>query len=291
MRKEVTRSVYREIGPDDKRSFSAFSDYLDFFIQAGHVASLDDLLDRKPDILGTILFAWFSQGQIACIFAQRLARKPIDAKWQSIVVRGDIDPELLSNVLEEAAEQLSAVQLIFPGSGSAQQAIDIVRRLCSHPSWTCSEIDWMPDEKGRSVQIGLRWHSARGAYTSWVLGIAPFDSMPFTRRFVGAPFIALVFRPSEPTEFAPTPTDESGKPASHLAHMDDLLGDDQKKRDSMTQATKRAKSALLGHELRSIARAKVSVSLPAWCKLQLADVLVSQPLKQRIIEGGKNESS
>lgn len=277
MNKLPLRSINKEVALDDVRVFSSFSDFLNHFINLEQVKSLEDLLENRPDLLGTILFNWYSQGQIACVFAQRLARQPSSAKWQSITVRGEIDVELLTPVLEQSAEQLEALQIIFPGAGSAQQAVEITRQLCKHPSWTCEEIDWMPAEQGRSLQIGLRWQSAKGEYISWVLGIAPFDSMPFTRRFVGAPFIALVFRPSAPTEFAPTPKDETGKDASHLAHMDDLLGADQDKRDKFTSATRRAKAALLGSELRSTARAKVTFSLPLWCREHLADLLRPKP--------------
>jgi hypothetical protein len=271
----VPKSVQREIAQDDVRSFSSFHDLLQQRIDRGEIASLEDLLGRKPALLGSILFDWYRQGQIACVFAQRLARDPISANWQSVVVKGRIDPTTLSSVLEEAAKKLDALQLIFPGPGTAEQAVEIMNKLCSSPEWTISEVDWLPDEQGDSLQVGLRWQAPSGEYSSWVLGIAPFDSMPFTRRFEGAPFIALVFRPSPPTSFAKTPKDETGKDASHLAHMDDQLGSNQQKREQSTTVTQRAKDALLGPELRSTARAKVTFSLPGWCRERLVGLMPS----------------
>ena len=107
----------------------------------------------------------------------------------------------------------------------------------------------MPDERGRSLQVGLRWYPKGANYQSWVLAIAPFEPMPFTRRFEGAPFIALVLRPAEPSSFNPTPK-ENNLDASHLAHMDDGLGSDTDKRKRTDQETRKAKQLLLGSDLQ-----------------------------------------
>ena len=97
--------------------------------------------------------------------------------------------------------------------------------------------------------------------------------MPFTRRFAGAPFIALVLRPAPPRNFAEA-TPESGLRPSHLAHMDDMLGKNEEVRERRTEATKRGKIALLASELRSTARAKVTFSLPLWCREVLGNMLI-----------------
>lgn len=270
------RSVNKEVALGDVRTFSSFSDFLKEFIDLGYVQSLEDLLENRQDLLGTSLFKWFGQGQIACVFAQNLSRRPSTAEWESITIQGEINAELLEPLFEEAAEKLEALQIIFPGSGTAQQAIEIIQQLCKHPSWICKRIDWLPGEEGDSLQIGLRWQPATGKYMSWVLGIAPFDGMPFTRQFVEAPFIALVFRPSPPTEFAAIPKDENGIPASHLAHMNDGLGDNVERRNQFDKATRRAKAALLGSELRSKARAKVTFSFPPEYEQYLANILENQ---------------
>lgn len=272
----IPRSVLREIGANDIRPYSSFDDFLTLAIAEGIVKSLEDLLETRPDLLGSILFEWYSQGQIACVFAQRLARKPDRGKWESITIRGTVDPSELEPVLNEAADKLDALQLIFPGPATAHQVVDVVKALCLHPSWSCHEIDWMPDERGRSLQVGLRWHRQDSDYHSWVLGIAPFEPMPFTRRFRGSPFIALVLRPSPPSAFAQTPQ-EFGLKASHLAHMDDGLGSDEQKRDRTMKVTQMGKTLLLGSDLRSTARAKVTFALPLWCRDLLGDTLTAIP--------------
>jgi hypothetical protein len=269
---KVSKSVLREIGANKIRAFSSFDDYLNILIADGTVKSSHDLVTRKPELLGQILFQWYQQGQVACVFAQVLAKAATPA-WQSITIQGTVDVEQLDGVLKDAAENLDALQLIFPGPATAQQACELIKSLCVHPSWSCKEIDWMPDEKGRSLQVGLRWHKEGSDYLSWVLGIAPFETMPFTRRFFGAPFIALVLRSRPPANFAQA-SPEDGLNPSHLAHMDDLLGGDEEMRTKRGDATKRGKIALLGSELRSTARAKVTFSLPLWCREVLGDVLI-----------------
>jgi len=269
---KVPKSVQREIGANTVRPYSSFGDYVAGLVAEGLVTSTQDLVARRPDLIPNILFKWYQQGQVACIFARMLAANLDPNTWKSLVIQGNVDVDELENVLIEASNRLEALQLIFPGPGSALHAVELVKSLCSHQSWTCKEMPWLDEEKGRTLQVGLRWHKPDSNYISWVLGIAPFDSMPFTRRFAGAPFIVLVFRPSPPTDFIEAKF-ESGLQASHLAHMNDGLGADQEKRDMFTEGTRRIKFALLGGELLSTARAKVTFALPEWCRNELGDVL------------------
>jgi hypothetical protein len=266
-----SKSVSREIGANKIRAFSSFDDYLKVLIDDGTVKSSHDLVTRRPGLLGQILFQWYQQGQIACVFAQHLANAETPS-WGSITIQGTVDPAGLEKALQDAAQNLDALQIIFPGPATAKHACDLIKALCVSPSWSCKELPWMEDEKGRSLQVGLRWHPAGADYVSWVLGIAPFDTMPFTRRLAGAPFIALVLRSRPPANFNEA-SPEAGFRPSHLAHMDDLLGEDHEKRKRYDERTRKAKIALLGGELRSTARAKVTFALPLWCREVLGEVL------------------
>lgn len=269
---KVPKSVRREIGAKTVRPYSSFDDYVNGLKADGVVTSTQDLVSRRADLIPSILFKWYQQGQIACIFARMLAANLDPNTWKSLVIEGNVDVNELEKVLIEASERLEALQLIFPGPGSALHTVELIKSLCEHPSWSCKEMPWLEEEQGRTLQVGLRWHKPGSNYISWVLGIAPFDTMPFTRRFQGAPFIVLVFRPSPPTDFIEAKF-ESGLQASHLAHMNDGLGKDQAKRDSFTLGTRQIKFALLGGELLSTARAKVTFSMPEWCREELGEVL------------------
>src|SRR4051794_12531647 len=134
MQRELGRSVVRTIPGTEPRSFPSFSDFAARLINAGTIRSEQELSDTRADLLSGILFEWYRQGQIACVFARRLACSPDANNWTSIVVQGDSSPEILDVVLETASTELQALQLIFPGSGLPDQAVRLINSLCSHSS-------------------------------------------------------------------------------------------------------------------------------------------------------------
>jgi len=212
-----------------------------------------------------LLFKWYLSAQIACLFAVRLARDWEAARWRSAIVESDWDGDLITGTVDAHLEfGTEVLQILFPGDGSEEQALDIVNRLASHPRWRCEETGWLENEVGDSSHIGVRWTSPDGTYESWAVGIAPYELMPFTRRFMGAPFIALVIRPLPPVDGrAPPKTGSTGLPASHLAHMDDCLGTNQTVRDKYSAVTRNHKRALIHPDPLSRARAKVTFSFAA----------------------------
>jgi hypothetical protein len=213
---------------------------------------------------------------MGCVFAQVLAGDPNKANWRSLTNRQKLPPLQFVSQLGDQIESFQAIQLIFPGAGTAKQAADLVVALCADPAWTCYEMPWKDGEKGNSIPVGLRWQSPKG-FTSWILGIAPFEPMPFTRKFVGAPFLALVYRPSPPADRLHATDSASGLRASHLAHVDDLLGSDEVKRKKLWDFTGKKKRALLGPDFLSTARAQVTFALPLWCRDKIAPVLKALP--------------
>jgi hypothetical protein len=269
------KSIIRGVGPRDKRPFSSFDDLAAWLVQLGRASDVQDVRNNLRALWGDILFSWYTQGQVGCVFAQRLARDVAGSNWYTAVMEGDWQAEHVTGVCDAAASvRAEALQVLFPCEATVEDALVIIKRLAEHPRWQCTDTGWLEGESGDSLQVGLRWISSGGDYESWVLGIAPFDSMPFTRRFVGAPFIALVLRPSPPEQSrAPVPAGTSGLPASHLAHMDDGLGGDIEKRTKWNAGTRMAKRALVSPDPMSRARAKVTFAFPAWAKAELAGLL------------------
>lgn len=270
-----SKSVTRGVGPRDKRPFSSFDDLAQWMVDLGRAKDVASVRENLRNLWGDLLFTWYSQGQIACVFAQRLARDAASARWYTAVVEGNWRSDHVTGVIDAAAENgAEGLQLLFPCDGTVEDAVAITQRLCTHPRWKCVDIGWLDGESGDSLQIGLRWIAPQGDYESWVLGLAPFETMPFTRRLIGAPFIALVLRPTAPEpNRAKVPKGESGLDASHLAHMDDKLGSDNDKRDRWTEGTRLAKRALISPEPMSRARARVSFALPPWTRDELGRVL------------------
>ncbi len=285
---KTPRSVAREVSADKIRAFSSFSDILGRLVERGDVSSYDDLLANKPHLLSDILFAWYRQGQIACAFAQILSRDPEKANWRSAVLPSIPSGASLHELIVRNIDA-EALQLIFTGVTTAAKVAELVATLCVSPNWSCAEVPWKFGEKGRSIQVGLRWNPDGGTYNAWVLGIAPFAAMPFTRRFVGAPFCALVLRPSPPRDFAVALDSVTNLPAAHLAHMSDGFGEDKVRRDKTTKATENAKIALLGTDLRSTARAKVTFAFPLWCRDLVGPKLIALPEEREVDDLGPTE--
>ena len=259
---KATKSITRAIQGRKPRSFSSFDDLAEWAVAEKRATTVEAVRQQPTELWGELLFEWFGQGQIACIFAVALAQNRNRNNWYNILLPATgWDAEMVTAVVDAQAEAgADAIQLIFPGAGDAAQAVAIIAELVRSDRWLCADVGQMAEEpQCRSHQVGLRWISPDRKYESWVLGIGDFAEQPFTRRFAGAPFLALVIRPSPPmTDRAPAVTGESGLPAAHLAHLDDELGDNQRTRDAWTEGTRTAKRHLINPEPLSRARARVT---------------------------------
>jgi hypothetical protein len=262
-KKSVTRSIEGKV----PRSFSSFDDLAEWAVEGKRATSVEAVRQQPTELWGELLFGWFGQGQIACIFAISLAQKGNRDNWYNILMPATgWDADMVTAVVDAQAEAgADAIQLIFPGAGNADQAVAIISELVKSKRWLVADVGQLPDEPGcNSHQVGLRWISPDNTYESWVLGIGDFPEQPFTRRFSNAPFIALVIRPSPPVnDRAPAVNGESGLPAAHLAHLDDELGDNDDKRKKWTLGTRTAKRHLIKPEPLSRARARVTFAFDA----------------------------
>lgn len=260
-RPKPNKTLTRLIADGGQRRFSTFDDLAQWAVDIGLADSVEQVRQERTNLWGNLVFQWYTQAQIACIFAVNLARDAEKAAWLTAVVSGSLNADAVTELVDTAADaKVEAIQLLFPGRGDAAQAAQILCALSSHPRWLCADVGTLPDEPHCATrQVGLRWISPSREYESWALGLADFEPMPFTRRFGGAPFVALVLRPTPPVAGrAPELTGDAGLPAAHLAHLDDGLGIDQETRDKWTVHTRTGKRALLNPEPLSRARAKVT---------------------------------
>src|SRR5690242_5945195 len=100
----LTKSTKRKTGSGKPREFSSFDDFAQAMVDDGVIQSKEELQTTSRDLLGELLLNWYRQGQIACVFAQILAKETIESlgerpKWQTVVVDADTD-------LTELQEQL-----------------------------------------------------------------------------------------------------------------------------------------------------------------------------------------
>lgn len=212
----------------------------------------DDGFDAA--LVGEALFGWVRAGQTGCVFAQLLAGDPPAAGWRSIVVPEPLDDGVLAEVL--AAPVLAgaeAAQVAFPWVGTAEELADLVAQIARLPEWHGVEIPGGADPD--QVRVGLRWRLPEPDHVSWVLGFAPFEFMPFTRR---GPFVALELRTAAVYQAARRRVE--GHDEVHLADLDAPVGPDRFAR--MWARTVERKRSLLAGELEDAAKARVTFSLP-----------------------------
>jgi hypothetical protein len=248
------RSYSRTCADGKVRNFPNRQDFEELYEDLG------SRIDECPEILPDVILDWVRRGQTGCRFAQILAHKADAAGWHSATFLKRLDPgsigELVGLFLSGTAGHAEAVQLIFPYIKTPEELAQLVNDLCASDSWY-----WEEGEESDldGIPVSLRWRLPLKRAVSWVLGFAPFDFMPVTRR---APFVALQMRVGEqkrtPEQFL-----DDGTSVVHLADLDDMLGNREVARQRLNDETRAAKSNILNGELVSAARARITFIIPA----------------------------
>lgn len=292
------KSVVMEVS-EGARRFSSFQDLLNWHVKRGDVASWEDALARRPQVIHNCIFEWIRQGQVGCQFAVHLAMEPAKSKWPSELVPPGFDVVALNERIDQLALKSEGLQLVFLGVVTAEGAARLMVKLCEAEGsrWSCYEGAWDYGEEGEGTQgpracvpAALRWNPAGGDYTSLTLGIAPFETMPFTRRFVGAPFTTLVLRAGPPIKRKPWTDAMLGKVGAHLAHMDDRCGRDGKARKILKRMTQAEVLTLTSNDFDSVARAQTTFAFPQECRSILSRVSMGVAPKKRKGKGRKHRA-
>lgn len=205
-------------------------------------------------LVGEALFGWVRAGQTGCLYAQLLAADPPAARWRSVVVPEPLDDEVLAQVLAAPVfDGAEAAQVAFPWVDTVEELADLVAQIARLPEWYGVEVPGGADPD--VLRVGLRWRLPVPDHVSWVLGFAPFDCMPFTRR---APFVALELRTAAVYRAARRRVEHHDE--VHLADLDAPVDPDRFAR--MWARTVERKRSLLAGELTDAAKARVTFSLP-----------------------------
>jgi hypothetical protein len=132
-----------------------------------------------------------------------------------------------------------------------------VNHLCASKSGRWYRTDVVKSENESVGLITLRWVLPSGNSVNYVLGFAPLDSMPVTRR---SPFTAMFLRVKDEKRTAQEL--EDGRVIVHLADLDSTYRP-QQWHDIVWEKTKEMKANFLQPDSKFTARAKISFSLPA----------------------------
>jgi hypothetical protein len=257
-------SLCRTLKSGKRVSFPTFPDFVRGLIESREIECGDDLLTEKADLLSELMFEWIRRGQTGCRYAEHLVRDRERNSWKSVVINYDSDLlDVLNPMLDAAHTELQALNVILPRVTTPEDVVSLVNQLCRSDRWYWERRPWRDEGDPARLLVGLRWRLPGGHGPAWVLGFAPFEAMPFTRRIVGAPFTALAIRPS-------CPPNEAAADGMHLCHMMELV--EQDRREELWRQTEWWKQEVLSGEYPETAKAQVTFALP----LELAETLTDE---------------
>ena len=197
------------------------------------------------------VFSFIGTEAIGCRFATIFARQRQRSAW---LVTTCHELEEVVGLTESALGGFSreAALLVFPGRRSSVDAVHLINVLCGAERWHWERVLAPPGEPQRGLMVGLRYRIPTDDYTSYVLGLAPFEPMPATRR---APHLAVAIRFAGPHPNCPRDT---GEPV----HLCDMHIDVTKEQfDRVWDQSEQLRSAAVGDRSWG-AKAAVSFVLP-----------------------------
>ena len=194
----------------------------------------------------------------------QIARDPQCEGLRSLVVDSQTPDDELEILLDAFIGQTPKIAaVIFPDVTDTKQLVDLVSLIAGFSSWRI-EIRKVEDES--CVGVGLRWKMPDGEHESWVLGFAPFDHMPKTRR---APHVAIVLKadPVEQPFLKRNPSEVSGLRGIHLADLP--FGGTVDSYQKIWKKTAVMRQDRLNGFLEKGGKAKVTFTLPAEYRSQI----------------------
>ena len=207
----------------------------------------------NPDVVNNAFMVWFQSGQSSCFFAEHMAQHYGDESWLMSCQLNPPEPGAMDLFLKHAVDpRPEAVGLTFPYATTAQDVSTLLVHIARCADWTVQRQG--ADHDGRT-KIAVRWTGVGDGHESWVLGFAPLDTMPLTRR---APFTAMVLRSQVPSGQPALPR-KHDPPEVHLADLCKPAEIDGRRWDF----TKENRAALVEPEMDDCAKARVTFSLPA----------------------------
>ncbi|WP_419849886.1 hypothetical protein [Candidatus Poriferisocius sp.] len=206
----------------------------------------------NPDVVNNAFLTWFQSGQSSCFFAENMAQEYGSEGWLLFChllppEDGDLSPFLKKTV----RTRHEAVGLTFPYATTVEDVSTLLVQIAQCPLWSVTRYG---EDRDGMVKIAVRWSGVGEGHESWVLGFAPLESMPLTRR---APFTAIILR-------SKVDYDEESLPRKHdppEVHLADLCKPAEIDRRRWT-STMENRAALVEPELDDCAKARVTFSLP-----------------------------
>jgi hypothetical protein len=256
------RSRACPLNDGSQKHYPTLDDYLAHLVHLGIVKDLDDLVCNYGHLIGEIFFNWVQTGQLACLFAVRLAKKPRENRWFPIVQLRALEEgaalgALLNTQLDAASTQNEAAAIIFPDVVGEDAITALVNALCADPSgrWYWTNDGITEDSTGALKLVGLRWILPGDKNVNYVLGFSSIVTMPQTRH---SPFTTLFLRIKD-FKRSEVRT-EDGRIQVHLADLDSTFHP-QEVHDHVSDLTKKTRTLHVEPHLIAAAKARVTFAI------------------------------
>jgi hypothetical protein len=242
-----------------KLSFPTLADYVQFYIQRGDIAVVEEFW-MNDVLIADMQRHWHTRGQNGCVFAQAVADNSSDRGWESIVINAPFSEVTTQAAIEKLNAILAAaiaspstqlISILFPQVREVHELVGLVRLLLMLEGMTHVESVFED-----YIAVGLRLALAGGTVASWVMGFGSYDFLPNTRQ---APVTEFVIRTKVKPETI-FPRLNQDRSAAHLAdtplHFDDRVA------EHLWHATYSRVRAILGGEPDRLSAAKTTFSFP-----------------------------
>jgi hypothetical protein len=268
----LKKSLVVSLNDGNTRQFPTIGDYVSHLVDQGIVRDLEDLISNYSQLIGEIFFQWVSTGQLGCLFAAKLAKRPRENRWLPIIQRDALRegaglPRSLNALLDAASGTHEAAVVVFPEIRTDEEIVRLVNLLCSDEDkrWYRTDDGIDPDPSGETSLIGLRWILPSGSSVNYVLGFCALSAMPVTRH---SPFTAIFLRTSE-TKRTPAHK-EDGMVQVHLADLDSTFYP-QDRHDAVWDLTKKYRANFVEPTKSFAARARITFAVSADAGKNLRD--------------------
>lgn len=233
------------------------SDYEAYLREHSVLGEDEDLADR-PDLAEVIYRDWQARPQVACVFAQRIAKQPGRYGVATVTIADDPWREMTKAIDATADAVVGArgthegLTVLLPRLNEPKLLVAYCKRLGARNSNWRIEDAFNPSDNRERVHVSLRF-TLEEQVEAEILGFGPFRFLPLTRR---SPITALEIRtkPEGAKERTGAQTERA-----HLAHIPwpDTT------RDRYWSQSQQARRTVLGGD-DSSARARITFAIPRW---------------------------
>ena len=225
---------------------------------AAIIGEYETLADH-PEIALDVYRDWQRRPPIACVFARLMALnpEPYDIAWEVVSGRVELGnasetARQIADLVKPAIGQEEAIAVLIPGVETPEALVGVCKALGHRSEWT-TRAPFNPSDKFERCYIRITTVVAPDVEAE-VLGVAPFDFLPATRR---SPIFALHVRTK--AEGAK----DRGQGTSKRVHLADIAWPEERThhKDQFWNQTIRHRLDRLGGDDLA-ARARITFAIP-----------------------------